>query len=197
MTQSSGREHELEQFLAGIEHKAFQIANAALWDREAALDAVQESMTRLVQYYREKPAGEWPALFRTVLNSQVNEIRRKRLLQKTRLKLVSLTGLGGHGGQDNNEDMDLELPGDIREDGISDPEASVVSREIKQRITAAVENLSWRQRQVFLLREMQGWNIHETAEALGCSETSVKQHHFRAMGALRKQLGELWEHEHE
>ncbi|MFL6711360.1 MAG: sigma-70 family RNA polymerase sigma factor [Sulfurifustis sp.] len=52
-----------------------------------------------------------------------------------------------------------------------------------------------RQRQVFLLREWQGMTTAETAQALGCTEGTVKQHHFRALQTLRAKLSEVW-HEH-
>ena len=47
------------------------------------MDVVQESMLKLVEYYRERPSGQWPALFRTILNSKINDQRRKRLLANT------------------------------------------------------------------------------------------------------------------
>ena len=56
--------------------------------------------------------------------------------------------------------------------------------------------LAERQRQVFLLREQLGASIRESAEILGCSENSIKQHHFRALRTLRRLLAEVWEHEH-
>jgi len=34
----------------------------------------------------------------------------------------------------------------------------------------------------------------ETALTLGCSENSVKQHHFRALRELRTLLAEVWDH---
>ena len=78
---------------------------------------------------------------------------------------------------------------------ISDPEADVFAEQLKQRITQALANLAERQRQVFLLREQLGVSIRDTADILGCSENSVKQHHFRALRAMRAQLSEVWEHE--
>ena len=84
----------LNNFLAESQHKAYHVAYGALWDKETALDVVQESMLRFVQYYRDKPETEWPALFRSVLNSRINDQRRKRLLAASKRKLLSLTGMG-------------------------------------------------------------------------------------------------------
>lgn len=189
-------EKELEHFLAGVEQRAYHIAHGALWDREGALDVVQESMTRLVQYYRQKPAADWPRLFHTILNSRINEARRKRLLERSKLRLVSLTGLGRRRDSAEQQDqIEAELPAVDREDGISAPEAAVMGEALGNRISAAMQSLSWRQRQVFMLRERQGYSVRDTAQLLGCSENAVKQHHFRALRTLRNLLSEVWEHE--
>jgi RNA polymerase sigma-70 factor (ECF subfamily) len=184
----------LDRFFAEHEDKAFYVAYAALWDRESALDAVQESMLKLVEYYRNKPAHDWPALFRTVLNSKINDIRRRRLLEQGKHKLVSLTGLFRNRREKDDEDIEFELPSVERTDGITGPETGYVAAELRDHIDAALQALSERQRQVFILREWRGMSISETAITLGCSENSIKQHHFRAMRELRKQLAEVWDH---
>jgi len=184
----------LEAFFVDSEQRAFYVAYAALWDREAALDAVQDSMTRLVEYYRNKPAAEWPALFRTILNSKINDIRRRRLIEQGKHKLVSLTGMFQR-RQDNNPDTtEYELPSTERSDGITAPEVEYVAQELRGKVAEALQSLSERQRQVFILREWRGMSIKETALTLGCSENSVKQHHFRALRELRNQLAEVWDH---
>jgi len=194
LDRSADNNRALESFFAEHEDKAFYVAYAALWDREAALDAVQESMLRLVQYYRHKTADEWPALFRTILNSRINDIRRKRLLEQGKHKLVSLTGLFRGNRDDENDNSEFELPAQERTDGVTAPEVEYIAQELRQHITQALHSLSERQRQVFILREWRGMSITETATTLGCSENSIKQHHFRAMRELRKKLAEVWDY---
>jgi len=184
----------LEAFFVATEKQAFYVAYAALWDREAALDAVQDSMIRLVEYYRHKPADQWPALFRTILNSKINDIRRRRLIEQGRLKLVSLTGLFRQRHSDTQDATEFELPSTERDDGVTPPEVEYVASELRDKVAAALQFLSERQRQVFILREWRGMSIKETAVTLGCSENSVKQHHFRALRELRIQLAEVWDH---
>lgn len=184
---------ELERFLTKVSKQAYQIAYGALWDQELACDIVQEAMMKLVEYYRHKPASQWPALFRTVLNSKINDQRRKRLFHHSKARLLSLTGFGR---TDTEDRLETELPeNDPRSDGISRPESEAHGQDLMSRIDTAMQSLPARQRQVFLLREKNGMTIRQTAEVLGCSENSVKQHHFRAMRALREQLTEVWNHE--
>jgi RNA polymerase sigma-70 factor (ECF subfamily) len=194
LDKATGNDRALDAFLAGQEKKAFYIAHAALWDREAALDVVQESMLRLVEYYRAKPAAEWPALFRTILNSRINDVRRKRMIEQGKHKLVSLTGLFRDHQEQDGADTEYELPADERSDGVTAPETGYLVDELRGLINTALLTLSERQRQVFILREWRGMTINETAGILGCSENSIKQHHFRALRELRKQLAEVWDH---
>ena len=185
----------LNNFLANLQHKAYHVAYGALWDKETALDVVQESMLRFVQYYRDKPETEWPALFRSVLNSRINDQRRKRLLAATKRKLLSLTGMGLADAERDQHMAEAELSAVQHDAGISDPEAGVTAVQLKRRIEQALATLAERQRQVFLLREHLSLSIRDTADILGCSENTIKQHHFRALRAMRAQLSEVWEHE--
>ena len=188
------KNRQLESFFIDWEQRAFYIAYAALWDRESSLDAVQESMTRLIEYYRDKPAEEWPALFRTILNSKINDIRRRRMIEQGKHKLLSLTGLFQKDTEEAGANTEYELPATGRDDDITAPEAEIVATELRSKVADALQSLSERQRQVFILREWRGMTINETAQTLGCSENSVKQHHFRALRTLRVQLAEVWDH---
>jgi RNA polymerase sigma-70 factor, ECF subfamily len=191
------RQTSLNNFLAEVQTRAYHVAYGALWDKEVALDVVQESMMRLVEYYRDKPEQEWPALFRTVLNSKINDERRKRMLAQAKRKLLSLTTLGFSEVGLDERMTEAELPAAPRHTSFSDPEADASDIQLKQKIEQALRTLADRQRQVFLLREQLGLSIRETAETLGCSENSIKQHHFRALQAMRRLLSEVWDHEHE
>jgi RNA polymerase sigma factor (sigma-70 family) len=61
-------------------------------------------------------------------------------------------------------------------------------REDDIALRQAVAKLSKRQREVVVLRYIMDLSERETADALGCSTGSVKQHASRGLAALRRRL---------
>jgi RNA polymerase sigma-70 factor (ECF subfamily) len=181
----------MDRFLAGVEYKAFRIAVYALRDEQTALDVVQDAMFKLVEKYGGKPESEWPALFFTILNNRITDVRRWRKLHELGGKTISL--FRGH--DDGDEDLLESGLGAALNPPRTQPEKAIFSVQLRRLIDEAMEDLSHRQRQVFMLREWQGMSVRDTATVLGCSEGSVKQHHFRAMRFLRGRLQEIWDDE--
>ena len=68
------------------------------------------------------------------------------------------------------------------------PEDDAVRIEQRVAIWRGVRTLTASQRDVFVLRQIEGWSTSETAEALNLSNESVKLHLFRAMRRMRKAL---------
>ncbi len=71
------------------------------------------------------------------------------------------------------------------------PEQVAIGRETQERIWRAFRELSGRQREVFVLRQLEGWSTEAVATALGLREGSVKSHLFRAMSHLRAAAADL------
>ena len=178
---------DMDRFLAGVEYKAFRIALYALREEQVALDVVQDAMFKLVEKYSKKPESEWPALFFTILNNRITDIRRWRKLREVGGKTVSLFRTHGDGEEDL---LETGLGAELNSPQMQ-PDKVVLAKQIRKHIDEALGNLSHRQRQVFMLREWQGLSVRDTATVLGCSEGSVKQHHFRAMRFLRENLDEI------
>jgi RNA polymerase sigma-70 factor (ECF subfamily) len=165
----------LDEFLAGIERRAFRMAELALGHREDALDAVQDSMIKLVQY-RQRPPGEWSPLFWSILRRQLTDRHRRNSVRR---RVMSFFGRNDGAPDD---------PIEAWPDPSADPARRLADLAAWQALGRAVRALPARQRECFLLRELQGLSVAATAAAMGCSDGSVKTHLSRAIAALRIQL---------
>ena len=75
-----------------------------------------------------------------------------------------------------------------REKSQTQPIHQVERDELNDQIKKAINKLSPRQKQVFVLRHYEGLSLKEIAETLGLKIGSVKAHHFNAVRKLRKLL---------
>ncbi len=75
------------------------------------------------------------------------------------------------------------------------PEQDMIRTEISDRIKAAINQLSPKQRAVFVLRHYHDRKLSEIADMLNCTEGTVKNYLFRATQRLRTELHDLKEDE--
>ena len=68
------------------------------------------------------------------------------------------------------------------------PEQEAWTRECRRRVWQCFQQLSARQREVFVLRHMEGYSTAETATLLGTRPGSVKRHLYRAVQHMRTAL---------
>ena len=176
---------ELNRFLADVERRALRIAQIALRSHEDAQDAVQDAMFQLAKRYAARPPAEWAPLFYRILQSRIRDCQRRR---KVRNRVLSF--FGGQRGEGEDE-----LPDPIAsavDPAARDPSEQVAQADAMGALERALSALPARQREAFMLRILEGQDVAETAQSMGCSEGSVKTHLSRAMHSLRETLGEHW-----
>ena len=71
-------------------------------------------------------------------------------------------------------------------DPTAGPDRTLVYRELRRSLVAAIEHLPADQRDVVMLRFFGGRSVRETADHLGRSEGAIKQLQFRAIASLRR-----------
>lgn len=174
---------ELEAFLASVEKSAFHIARLATRDGDEALDIVQEAMIKLVRNYASRPAAEWKPLFYRILNNRVTDWHRRRTVRSKVMAWLPVRRDRDHG-----YDVIAEAP-DPRQ---QTPLDELATADAIHALEAAVARLARRQREAFLLRNLEGLDVADTAAAMGCSTGSVKTHYSRAVHRLRELLGDHW-----
>jgi RNA polymerase sigma-70 factor (ECF subfamily) len=177
---------ELSDFLKSVEKRAFKRAAYAVRNDEAALDIVQDAMIRLAEKYVDRPAAELPLVFQRILsNATMDWFRREKVRGAVMQNLSDFEGAGDDGG-----DFDLLETLHTLEDTLgTESAADAVSRsQMLRLIDEEVAELPARQREAFLLRYWEEFDVSETAAVMGCSEGSVKTHCSRAVHALAKAL---------
>jgi len=167
----------LNRFLGSMERRAFRMAELATSNTDQAMEIVQDAMLALVKKYSHKNEADWGPLFHRILQSKIRDWYRR---SKTR---HSIFGLLGFNDEDNEDPIqrveDLKSPG---------PEKTASDDQTMAITLSAIRALPLRQQQAFLLRAWEGYDVRETAEAMGCSQGSVKTHYSRATKTLKQQL---------
>lgn len=171
----------MDRFLAGVEARAFRMAQYAVRDADDALDIVQDTMIRLTRSYAQRPEAEWAPLFFRILKNRITDHQRRSTVRNR------VFGWIGRGSDDDPApDPVAQAPGRDSDR----PERQLATSDAMQELEAAVHALPARQQQAFLLRAMEELSVADTAQAMGCSEGSVKTHYSRAVHSLREVLGE-------
>lgn len=171
----------LNSFLAEVERRAYRMAELALRHEQDALDAVQDAMLQLARRYAGRPPEQWRPLFFRILQNRIRDLHRRRAVRARILAFLPLR-------QDDDDERD---PIAAAPDPSPGPAARLEGEAALQALQAALRRLPARQREAFLLRSLEGLDVAQTAIAMGCSDGSVKTHYFRAVQALRAQLGEF------
>ena len=166
----------MNRFLAGIERRAFRMAQIATGNEDVALDIVQDSMLQLVRRYADRPEEELGPLFHTILHNRLRDWHRRASVTHRLFAWLKPV----------EEDVDpvQSLPDRHQ----ADPESAQSLTESMDGIMACIRDLPMRQQQCFMLRAWEEYDVRETAAIMGCSEGSVKTHYSRAIRSLQQML---------
>jgi RNA polymerase sigma-70 factor (ECF subfamily) len=165
-----------------VEKRAYRIARIAVRHDEDALDIVQDSMLQLARRYGQRSTEEWRPLFFRILQNRIRDCLRRR---KVRSKLMGWLP----GRSDEAEQPD---PYETVADGAPLPAQRLATDQAMRALETALADLPARQQEAFMLRNFEGMDVAGTAQAMSCSEGSVKTHYSRAVHTLRERLGDSW-----
>lgn len=176
-------EHELSEFLARVERRAFKQAVFAVRDDHVALDIVQDAMFKLTDRYRDRPGAELPLLFQRILQNTIRDFYRR---QKVRTRWTTL--FSSFRSREDDEEYDLLDTLEVDSARDDEPEQHLQSSQVVSAIEEALERLPPRQREAFILRYWEELDVAETASVMGCSQGSVKTHCSRATHSIARFL---------
>lgn len=146
------------------------------WD--LAQDGFVKAWKNLASFRGQSGFYTW--LYRIMTNVTLDWLRKKHI----------------HGGQEFDDTIGLrkiEPSAATAPKQIMEPSERIADAEIRQRIDAAIEKLSAEHRAVIVLREIEGLDYQEIADALGCSIGTVMSRLFYARKKLQTLLKDVYE----
>jgi RNA polymerase sigma-70 factor (ECF subfamily) len=176
----AGDRYEFARLVEDFSPKIYRLLLKMLGNEPDAEDALQETFLkalRAVKSFEERSSlSTW--LYRIAVNEALMAIRRRK------------PDVGLAGEVDEDEDG-VPHPVELT-DWCCLPEDELVSGEGRHQLNRAVQTLSPALRAVFLLRDVEGLAVRDTAETLGVSEQVVKTRLLRARLKLREELASYW-----
>ena len=174
-----------EGLVVAHQRRAVRIAYQYLRDAAEADEAVQDAFVKVFSHiasYREAwPFEVW--FTRILINGCLD--RRKARVRRERWLVPSPA--------EDIEDIPQDRRGAVGifggPSGDGNPEARLLGRERRARMTAAIDRLEGRQRTVFMLCHYGDCTPREVSAMIGLNESTVRVHLFRAARKLRALLG--------
>jgi len=172
-----------EDLVCRYDRDVLRLALNLVHSAEDARDVYQESFLRvyrnLHRFRFECSFYTW--LYRIVTNVALDHLRRRTSRREDQAPVAVTEEADG-----NARDFFDRQP-EWR--AAANPERHLLGRELGERIGAALERLSPRERTVFEMKHYHGMKLRAIGDLLGTSEETVKNSLFRATRKLRASLG--------
>jgi RNA polymerase sigma-70 factor (ECF subfamily) len=155
----------------------FRLAYRMTGNEQDAEDVVQETFLRahrqLGRYEARSSFSTW--LYRIATNYTLDLIRSRKRHQEHR-------EVNTDDGREILQTIPANAPGQDR---------MVFSGQVRDRVSAALEELSAQERTAFVLRHFEGMSIEQIGATLGTGANATKHSIFRAVQKLRRSLEPL------
>ncbi|MEZ6115792.1 MAG: sigma-70 family RNA polymerase sigma factor [Pirellulaceae bacterium] len=146
-------------------------------------DVVQETLVvahkRFDDFLENRPIPFYPWLRRMAWNHLVDLHRRHVGSQKRSVNREVQFGIS-----DNSA---LLLAGQLSSSSMS-PSQKLMEKELKQRVMETLDAMPEDQREIIVMRHLEGMSIDEIAAALDMPKGTVMSRHFRGLQAMRRIL---------
>lgn len=170
----AGQTALFEVLMRRYNERLYRAARAILRDEREAEDVMQQAYVNAYSHLRQfdgrSSFATW--LTRIAVHEALARARRR----------------GRYTSLDVADHSPLEFP--MRMTPAPDPERQAFARELGALLESAIDHLPDGNREVFMLRQVEGMSTAEVGDALGLSEDVVKTRLSRARAALRRDLYE-------
>lgn len=169
-----------EELVTRHERQVFTLAFRLVQNTHDAEDVAQTAFLSALEHL---PGFREEASFATWLHRITTHAALKVIRKRKGLDLVSLEAANA-----TAETQEAVAPPVFIADWRQSPEELVHRHETRRLLDEALAQLDEKHRLVFVLRDVEGLSVRETAETLGVSEANVKVRLLRARLQLRERL---------
>jgi RNA polymerase sigma-70 factor (ECF subfamily) len=168
-----------------FQDRVFRLARGMTANDAEAEEVMQDTFLNVFRnlhsYRGDSAVANW--ILRVAANAALMRLRRQR-----RKPLLSLEDARPDFSEDGASF--ITPPGDWAKQ----PDEKLISRELRERIDAAIADLPEKYRLVFLLRDVEGLSADEVADALGVTVPTVKSRLHRSRLFVRDALDDYFRH---
>lgn len=180
-----GDQRAFKQLVERYQRKVYAVALGMVKDPEDAREVAQEAFVKIYKYLEhfKGDASFYTWLYRITANLCIDLLRRK----------------GARGEEAVEFDDSLQVEGTDAGLGVlgsrlgTNPQKSVLRRELAERITAAIQSLPEAHREILLLREVEGMSYEDLSHTLRIPKGTVMSRLFHARLKMQKILREYVE----
>ncbi|MEW5800345.1 MAG: RNA polymerase sigma factor [Bacteroidota bacterium] len=171
----SGKKDDYELLIRRYNERLYRIGISILKNEEEVEDAMQESYIKAYQQLKtfkmKSQFSTW--LSRIMINESLSKLKRK----KNHVEYSEIEPEPQHG-----EFLHASASNTVT------PEKQLLQKELKNILESAILQLPQKYQTVFVMREIEGMDIRETAECLKISTENVKVRLHRAKEILKSRL---------
>jgi RNA polymerase sigma-70 factor (ECF subfamily) len=168
-----------QQLVGQLQPRVYGLTYRILQQAQDAEDATQQTFLALIEHIadfrQESSVATW--VLRIATNNALKILRRKRTV-----KMVSMTDMSSEDSYSEMPHPEFIAPWSQTADEIAQ------QAEVQAELEKALLELDDKYRLVFVLRDIEGLTVRDTAQALQLNESTVKVRLLRARLALRERL---------
>lgn len=168
---------QFEQLMRRYNGRLFRVARAILKEDAAAEDALQdaylEAYLHMGDFRGDAQLSTW--LTRIVVNRSLMKLRK----EKRHGNIIPIAPADA---------LEGDMTAEVADTTAESPGAAVYRAEVRKLLERRIDELPMTFRAVFMMREIEGMTVQETAECLSIPEATVRSRLFRARALLRESL---------
>ncbi|MFO1064958.1 MAG: sigma-70 family RNA polymerase sigma factor [Pirellulales bacterium] len=173
-----------QKLIDALQPRVYGLAFRILRQSQDAEDVTQQTFLSLIenieQFREESSVKTW--VMRIACNHALKILRRRKIVG-----MINMSSLSGSSKSSGESYADMPHPEFIAPWSLP-PDVLADQAETQHEIERALGELDEKYRLVFVLRDIEGLSVRETAEALELTESTVKVRLLRARLALRERL---------